>query len=60
MALAWGSMKPDFIEVDISHFKDETMENFYQQFDQLKAVNPDQKPYSFAVKLGALFHYITD
>jgi len=60
MALAWGSMKPDFIEGDISHFKDETMENFYQQFDQLKSVNPDQKPYSFAVKLGELFHYITD
>lgn len=60
MALAWGSMKPDFIEGDISHFKDETIEIFYKQFDQLKEVNPDKSPYKFAVKLGELFHYIAD
>ncbi|RAK09405.1 zinc dependent phospholipase C [Halanaerobium saccharolyticum] len=60
MALAWGSMKPDFIEGKISHFKDETMEIFYQQFNELKEMNPDQNPYSFAVKLGELFHYIAD
>jgi len=59
-ALAWGSIKPDFIEGDISHFKDETIENFYAQYEELKEMNPDQNPYSFAVKLGELFHYIAD
>lgn len=59
-ALAWGSVKPDFIEGDISHFKDETIENFYAQYEELKEMNPDQNPYSFAVKLGELFHYIAD
>ncbi|WP_041606969.1 zinc dependent phospholipase C family protein [Halanaerobium praevalens] len=60
MALAWGSMKPDFIEGNINHFKDETMENFYKQYEQLQAMNPDQRPYKFAVKLGELFHYTAD
>lgn len=59
-ALAWGSVKPDFIEGNISHFKDETIENFYAQYEELKEMNPDQNPYSFAVKLGELFHYIAD
>lgn len=59
-ALAWGSVKPDIIKGDISHFKDETIEIFYEQFDELKEIDPDQSPYKFAVKLGELFHYIAD
>ncbi|MCC3144185.1 zinc dependent phospholipase C family protein [Halanaerobium sp. Z-7514] len=59
-ALTWGSIKPDIIETGISHFKDETIENFYKEYEELKEINPDQNPYKFAVKLGELFHYITD
>ena len=59
-ALAWGSVKPDFIDGDISHFKDESMEIFYEQFDELKEMDPDSSPYKFAVKLGELFHYAAD
>ena len=59
-ALAIGSVKPDFIEGEISHFKDETIENFYSQYEELKNINPDQSPYKFALKLGELFHYIAD
>ncbi|MFW6270430.1 MAG: zinc dependent phospholipase C family protein [Bacillota bacterium] len=59
-ALALGSIKPDFIEGNISHFKDETIDNFYIQYEELKDINPDQNPYKFALKLGELFHYIAD
>lgn len=58
--MALGSIKPDFIEGEISHFKDETIENFYNQYEELKGINPDQNPYKFALKLGELFHYIAD
>lgn len=53
-------MKPDYIEGEISHFKDETIEIFYKQFEEVKEINPDRNPYRFSVKLGELFHYIAD
>jgi len=59
-ALSWGSIKPDFIDGEISHFKDETIELFYDQYEELKEIDPDKKPYIFAVRLGELFHYIAD
>ncbi len=60
IALTWGSIRPDLTEGDISHFKDKSIEKFYEKFDELKNSNPDQCPFKFAVKLGELFHYIED
>ncbi|WP_114474622.1 zinc dependent phospholipase C family protein [Halanaerobium sp. DL-01] len=60
LGLAVGSVKPDFVKDEISHFKDESIAIFFENFDSMKNINPYENKFSFSVKLGELYHYIAD
>lgn len=58
--LVMGSMKPDFTNDDINHYKDESISLFYKKFGELKKIKPEENIRTFSLRLGELFHYIAD
>ena len=58
--LVIGSIKPDFANDDINHYKDESISIFYDEFSELKTINPEKNIRTFSLKLGELYHYIAD
>ena len=58
--LTIGSVKPDFTNDDINHYKDESIYLFYEKFSELKNINPKSEIKKFSLKLGEIFHYTAD
>ena len=55
-----GSVKPDFTNDDINHYKDESIYLFYEKFSELKNIDPKKEIKKFSLKLGEIFHYTAD
>ncbi|HKL74659.1 MAG TPA: zinc dependent phospholipase C family protein [Halanaerobiales bacterium] len=58
--LTIGSVKPDFTNDDINHYKDESIYLFYEKFSELKNIDPEKDIKNFSMKLGEIFHYTAD
>ncbi len=58
--LMFGSIKPDFTNDSVSHFKKDNLTNFCQKYFDLQELNPEENLRDFSLKLGELFHYIAD
>ena len=58
--LTIGSVKPDFTNDDINHYKDESITLFYEKFSELKNIDPEKNMQKFSLKLGEIFHYTAD
>ncbi|MGM0438151.1 MAG: zinc dependent phospholipase C family protein [Bacillota bacterium] len=58
--LTIGSVKPDFTNDDINHYKDESIYLFYEKFSELKNIDPEKEMKTFSLKLGEIFHYTAD
>ncbi|MFW6282074.1 MAG: zinc dependent phospholipase C family protein [bacterium] len=58
--LLWGSIKPDIVKNNISHFKDDMLYLFYQKLETLKKMDYKNNSYKYSLELGEIFHYLCD
>ncbi|MGM0410971.1 MAG: zinc dependent phospholipase C family protein [Bacillota bacterium] len=58
--LALGSIKPDFTNDEINHYKDESIKLFFEKFSKLHNLDPKKNKNKFSLKLGELYHYVAD
>ena len=58
--LSLGSVKPDFTNDEINHYKDESIKLFFEKFSKLHNLDPEKNRNKFSLKLGELYHYIAD
>lgn len=56
----WGSIKPDLIKSPISHFKDEKIDYFFDQWEKVCNINPDREIEGFSEELGVVIHHLSD
>ncbi len=58
--LVWGSVKPDFVKTQISHFKDEKIDQFYKQWEKVCNIDPINNLEYFSEELGVVLHFLCD
>lgn len=59
-AFIWGNIKPDLQKNPISHFKDENIARFYEQWEKVCNINPADDLQDFSQEFGVVIHFLSD